>query len=102
MKRRDREVPTAPIAVVPEGTSCDASPALTVPSSGVDLEALERAVIAFALEHHGGNQVRSARFLGLSRSALIYRMRKYRLNAGRRRKTPQGPAGGSLAQRHER
>ena len=82
MKRRgSRESGTA-ISVVPEGTACETSPALTVPASGVDLEALERAVIAFALERKGGNQVQSARFLGLSRSALIYRMQKYGLTAG--------------------
>jgi hypothetical protein len=86
MKRRgSRESGTA-ITVVPEGTACETSPALTVPASGVDLEALERAVIAFALERKSGNQVQSARFLGLSRSALIYRMQKYGLTGGAHRR----------------
>jgi DNA-binding NtrC family response regulator len=91
MKRRHTVESGARIAVVPEGTSCETSPALTIPASGISLEALERAVIAFALERHGGNQMRSARFLGLSRSALIYRMRKYRLTTSARRRASPAP-----------
>ena len=50
-----------------------------VPSSGVDLVAVERALIEFALDAHGGNRTHAAQFLGLSRSALLYRMQKYHL-----------------------
>jgi DNA-binding NtrC family response regulator len=92
MKRRSSRESGTAIAVVPEGTACETSPAVTVPASGVDLEALERAVIAFALERHAGNQVQSARFLGLSRSALIYRMQKYGLTAGAHRRTSAAAA----------
>jgi len=53
--------------------------AVVVPESGADVEAVERALIAFALETTEGNRTRAARFLGLSRSALIYRMHKYGL-----------------------
>lgn len=59
--------------------------AVVVPSSGVDLEALERALIRFALEQTAHNRSRAARFLRLSRSALIYRMQKYGLAASARR-----------------
>ena len=50
-----------------------------VPDSGADVDAVERALIAFALERTDGNRTRAARFLGLSRSALIYRMHKHGL-----------------------
>ena len=52
---------------------------VTVPSTGIDLAAVERALIQFALEAHGGNRTHAAAFLGLSRSALLYRMQKYQL-----------------------
>ena len=92
MKRRGHMKFGAAVNVVPEGTRCETSPAVTVPVSGISLEGLERAVIAFALERHGGNQVQSARFLGLSRSALIYRMQKYRLRPHDRRRTSRASA----------
>ena len=50
-----------------------------VPESGVDVDAVERALIAFALKRTEGNRTHAARFLGLSRSALIYRMHKHGL-----------------------
>ena len=52
---------------------------LIVPDAGLDLVAVERALIRFALESHGGNRTHAAEFLGLSRSALLYRMQKYGL-----------------------
>ena len=56
----------------------DASPlVVVVPDSGADINAVERALIAFALERTDGNRTRAARFLALSRSALIYRMHKH-------------------------
>ncbi len=59
----------------------DAGPTVTliVPGSGFDLVAVERALIRFALESHDGNRTHAAEFLGLSRSALLYRMQKYGL-----------------------
>lgn len=68
-----------PVAVIQSDSV--GSPAVTVPGSGVDLEALERALIVFALENAAGNRTRAARFLGLTRSALLYRMHKYGLFA---------------------
>ena len=52
---------------------------LIVPDAGLDLVAVERALIRFALESHGGNRTHAAEFLGLSRSALLYRMQKHGL-----------------------
>lgn len=52
---------------------------VNVPASGVDLEALEKALIVFALESTHANRTRAAHFLGLTRSALLYRMHKYGL-----------------------
>ncbi len=65
----------------PEVRSCtDATgPMLMVPDSGLNIEDLERAAIAFALERTHGNRSQAARFLCLSRSALLYRMRKHRI-----------------------
>jgi DNA-binding NtrC family response regulator len=101
MKRHRVEESAVAVAIAAPGTPGGASPSLTVPTSGLDLAALERAVIAFALESHAGNQVRSARFLGISRSALIYRMRKHRLNAGIRRGTSPRRQGASRTTGHE-
>jgi DNA-binding NtrC family response regulator len=50
---------------------------MSVPSTGVDLQALERALIQFALTVCGGNRTRAAVFLRISRSALLYRMQKF-------------------------
>jgi DNA-binding NtrC family response regulator/pSer/pThr/pTyr-binding forkhead associated (FHA) protein len=45
------------------------------------LAELERAAIATALTDNGNNQTRTARALGLSRRALIYKMEKYGFKA---------------------
>ena len=45
-----------------------------------DLGALERQAIAQALREVGGNKVRAAKQLGISRTQLYSRLRKYRLN----------------------
>ncbi|MER3427011.1 MAG: DNA-binding response regulator [Pyrinomonas sp.] len=50
-----------------------------LPPDGISLEAVEREIIRQALLMHGGNQTRAARYLGITRSALIYRMQKYGL-----------------------
>ncbi len=54
---------------------------LQLPSDGLSIEAVEREIIRQALEMHGGNQTRTARYLDITRSALIYRMQKYELAA---------------------
>lgn len=59
--------------------AADAPASLAVPATGVNLVAVERALIQFALDVNRGNRTRAAQFLGLSRSALLYRMQKYHL-----------------------
>ncbi len=55
---------------------------MEVPDEGVDLEEVEKALLLTALERNGWNQSRAARYLGLSRNTLIYRMQKYHLRPG--------------------
>jgi two-component system NtrC family response regulator len=50
-----------------------------LPDNGLDLMALEREVIAAALEKHDGNQSATARYLDLPRHKLLYRMEKFGL-----------------------
>lgn len=52
---------------------------VAVPPAGIRLDAVERALIRFALASTHGNRTRAARFLDLSRSALLYRVQKYGL-----------------------
>lgn len=52
---------------------------LDVPDTGVALDEVEKELILTALKRTGGNQTRAARFLGISRSALLYRMEKHSL-----------------------
>ena len=67
------------VAVLPLETA-DGTTVLRVPDAGVSVEALERALIVFALTQTAGNRTRAARLLGLTRSALLYRMRKHGLD----------------------
>ena len=46
---------------------------------GIVLEELEKGLLEEALRRHAGNQSAAARFLGISRQTLIYRMRKFGL-----------------------
>jgi transcriptional regulator with PAS, ATPase and Fis domain len=52
-------------------------PHFTLPATGLQLESLEASLIQQALELTKGNRSKSARLLGLSRDALIYRMQKH-------------------------
>ena len=52
---------------------------LSLPPEGLSLEEVEREIIRQALLMHGGNQTRAARYLNITRSALIYRMQKFNL-----------------------
>jgi transcriptional regulator with GAF, ATPase, and Fis domain len=52
---------------------------VVMPPFAVNFEAVERALIVFALESTAGNRTRAAKLLRLTRSALIYRMHKYNL-----------------------
>ena len=48
-----------------------------LPHEQLHLENLEREIINQALSKFDGNQSQTARYLGITRSALIYRMQKY-------------------------
>jgi len=50
---------------------------INLPEEGISLEAVERNFIVMALERSNGNQTKAARLLGITRSALIYRMEKH-------------------------
>jgi DNA-binding NtrC family response regulator len=50
-----------------------------LPEHGVALEEVEKALLLAALERHGWNQSQAARYLGITRNTLIYRMQKYDL-----------------------
>jgi transcriptional regulator with GAF, ATPase, and Fis domain len=52
------------------------------PPGGVNLETVERDLIAKALAEAGSNRSRAARLLGITRSQLYYRMQKHGLAAG--------------------
>ncbi|MCW8900334.1 MAG: sigma-54 dependent transcriptional regulator [Gammaproteobacteria bacterium] len=49
----------------------------TLPEGGVILEQLEAQLISQAMDKSHGNQSKAARLLGLTRSALLYRLNKY-------------------------
>lgn len=57
----------------------DRGPGFRLPPGGVRLGELEKDLIRQALERTGGNRTRSAALLGLTRSALLYRMQKFGL-----------------------
>ncbi len=52
-----------------------------LPPDGLDLRALERAVIVAALRLHQGNQSAAARYLGIPRHVLVYRLEKFAIGA---------------------
>jgi DNA-binding NtrC family response regulator len=54
----------------------DSLPDFDLPESGLDLEGLNDAVVVKALQMHQSNQSATARYLGISRNSLIYRMEK--------------------------
>ncbi|MEW5763010.1 MAG: sigma-54 dependent transcriptional regulator [Bacillota bacterium] len=56
-----------------------AAQSLPVPGEDLSLEQVEKLLIQRALVKTGGNRSRAARLLGISRSALLYRMQKYGL-----------------------
>jgi DNA-binding NtrC family response regulator len=56
------------------------SPAFQEPDS---LDAAERRHLALVLRHTAGNKRKAAHILGISRSTLLNKVRKYRLEVGR-------------------
>ena len=52
---------------------------MELPDQGLSLEDVERELLVAALTKHNWNQTKSAAYLNISRSALIYRMQKFGL-----------------------
>jgi two-component system, NtrC family, response regulator AtoC len=50
-----------------------------LPATGVDLEQLERSLLAQALRRSGGNQTKAGTLLGLNRDQIRYRIEKFGL-----------------------
>jgi len=49
----------------------------SIPPGGIVLDDVEKAYITEALRMKKGNKIQAAKILGISRSALLYRMGKY-------------------------
>ncbi len=66
---------------------------LELPSQGVSLETVEKELILRALEKFHGNQTHAAKYLDISRKALIYRMEKHgiRRKAGEDEEEAEAP-----------
>jgi two-component system response regulator AtoC len=60
-------------------TSPGAGDPFELPATGVDLEDLERSLVAQALKRSGGNQTKAAALLGLNRDQIRYRIEKFGL-----------------------
>jgi len=52
-----------------------------LPASGLDLERVEKSLVAQALDRTGWNQTRAAKLLGLNRDQIHYRIDKFGLTA---------------------
>jgi two-component system NtrC family response regulator len=48
-----------------------------LPEGGLSLPEVEREIIVRALARHGGNQTRTAEYLGIPRHVLLYRLEKF-------------------------
>lgn len=57
-----------------------ANVSIELPHEGISIDAVEREIIRKALEMNDGNQTHTARYLDITRSALIYRMQKFGLS----------------------
>jgi DNA-binding NtrC family response regulator len=66
------------------------APPIALPESGVNLEAMEREIILQALKKCNGNQTRTARYLGMSRRTLAYRLEKHGIHGETLRVLKQG------------
>jgi DNA-binding protein Fis len=53
---------------------------MELPMEGVNLETLERELVAQALRRTGGNQTKAATLLGLNRDQIRYRIEKFSLD----------------------
>jgi two-component system NtrC family response regulator len=59
--------------------------AFQLPDQDFQWEEVERDILLAALERHGWNQSRAARYLGMTRNTLIYRMQKFQLREPHKR-----------------
>jgi two-component system NtrC family response regulator len=59
---------------------------LELPAKGISMESVEKELLIRALEKFHGNQTHAAKYLDISRKALIYRMEKH----GIRKKAADG------------
>jgi two-component system NtrC family response regulator len=57
--------------------SREQTPIFSLPQHGISLDAVEKEMILEALKRCGGNQTQAARYLGMSRRTLAYRLEKY-------------------------
>jgi two-component system NtrC family response regulator len=71
LQRRGPASEVAPSEVAP----------VLLPAEGLSLDAVEKQLILQALERAGGNQTKAARFLGMSRRTLSYRLEKFGVRA---------------------
>jgi two-component system, NtrC family, response regulator AtoC len=60
-------------------TRAPMSAGFQLPAGGLDLEQLERDLLAQALRRSGGNQTRAGKLLGLNRDQIRYRVEKFGL-----------------------
>lgn len=65
-----------PGGVVSGAGVLSAEGAFELPENGLDLEGLNRRIVAKALAKHGGNRTRTAAYLGISRRVLEGRLKK--------------------------
>ena len=68
------------------------------PAAPDSLEAAERRHIALTLRHTGGNKRQAAHLLGISRSTLLHKVRKYGLAAVLLAMTALGPSSAAHVQ----
>jgi two-component system NtrC family response regulator len=52
---------------------------VSLPEAGLSLEEVEKELILRALQKHDWNQSRAARYLGITRHTLLYRIEKHNI-----------------------
>ncbi len=78
---RSEHLPVPSSSRLPHPTTTDAA-TVSLPVGGVNLEALERSLVAKALTQARHNKTRAAKLLGLTRAQLYSRIEKYGLAEG--------------------
>ncbi|MBB27540.1 MAG: hypothetical protein CME25_01385 [Gemmatimonadetes bacterium] len=64
---------------MPGDSSANAGGPFSLPPEGIILDEVNQDLIEQALAQTGGNQVRAAKLLGLTRGTLQYRLEKYEI-----------------------